>query len=190
MATSVQHPTQGLHARPTSRLTWLGLGLLLLSVASFIFTLDPSDVLASLLGERASRISGIVVNVILPAGIAAVLALLAGIMVRHERSVTGIGATIIAVSWILTATMLLVLDAQQGPLPPLSDAEWRWCTDENFTGQPVHFNQVVANAMEMGLGAPDMTPVDAYLNDMRHEALQDDDVFTNACQYTLRNPSP
>ena len=92
MATSARHPGRGLHLRPTSRLTWVGLGLMALSMAGFMY---------GVLVEGPSPIIPPGDYLVLPTGIAAPLVMLAAIAFRHERSVTAIAATILAVLWVL-----------------------------------------------------------------------------------------
>jgi hypothetical protein len=92
MAASAKHPRRSLHLRPTSRLTWVGLGLLLLSMAGFMY---------GVLAEGPSPILPPGDYLVLPTGIAAPLVILAAMAFRHERSVTAIGAIILAVLWLL-----------------------------------------------------------------------------------------
>ena len=102
MAMSDQHPQRSIHLRPTSRLTWLGLALLLLSVVGFMFSVITWDALSWLLGhENVGPDRDLLGYVLiwLP-GIASPVVLLAAMALRHERSIAGIGATVLAVLWV------------------------------------------------------------------------------------------
>lgn len=98
MAVSMQSPPQGLQLRPTSRLTWLGLGLLVLSIAGAILQMMGSTLLDPNITDSARATYKAIVEAAtaLPA-LAAPVVLLAAIVLRHERSVVGIGATIFSV---------------------------------------------------------------------------------------------
>lgn len=103
MATSVQHPQRSLHLRPTSRLTWVGLGLLLVSVASFVFSVASWDALITLLGpDTASAVRGIVATVgIWLAGVLAPVVIVVATIWRRERSLGSIAGFVVAVLWIM-----------------------------------------------------------------------------------------
>lgn len=89
--------------RPTSRLAWVGVGLLVLSVGSFIFSVVTWDALTSLLGPDNAPVLRDFVGTfgILLAGAAAPIVLLASVIARHERSVGAVAGVILGVLWVL-----------------------------------------------------------------------------------------
>lgn len=103
MTTSVQHPRRGLHLRPTSRVTWLGLALLLLSAGGFLFSVMTWDALLLGLGpDDAAAVRGIVARLVIElAGAAAPIVLAVAVIARGERSVGGLAGIVLAVLWIL-----------------------------------------------------------------------------------------
>ena len=83
---------RSLHVLPMSRLAWLGLGLLLLSIAGFTYGVivdTPSQII------RAGD------HLVLPPAVASIVVVLLAIARRHERSITAVVTIVLAVLWIL-----------------------------------------------------------------------------------------
>ncbi len=88
---------------PTTGLAWVGLVLLVVSFGVFAFAVTFGSWLGGLqVGDMwVFGSSGLAFQVIAASGIGGFVALVAGVAFRHERSILGIGASVVGLLWLV-----------------------------------------------------------------------------------------
>lgn len=88
---------------PTTSLGWVGLVLLVVSFGVFAFAVTFGSWLGGLqvAGMWVFGSSGLAFQVIAASGIGGFVALVAGVGLRHERSILGVGAAVIGLLWMV-----------------------------------------------------------------------------------------
>ena len=88
---------------PTTGLGWAGLVLLVVSFGVFAFAVTFGSGLGGLkVGDLwVFGSSGLAFQVIAASGIGGSLASVAGVAVRHERSILGVGAAVVGLLWMV-----------------------------------------------------------------------------------------
>ena len=88
---------------PTTGLGWVGLVLLLVSIGVVVFVLPFGSGLGGLQvgGMPVFGSSGLAFQVVAASGIGGFVAAVAAVAVRHERSILGVGASVVGLLWMV-----------------------------------------------------------------------------------------